>query len=214
MTQPVGQNRFPPGFFDREDEAPDVDFYASPRLVTHIDDGAVAAIGALYQELGLGPRVLDLCSSWVSHFRTPPEHLTVLGMNAAELAANPAAEHRVVRDLNVDPALPFADESFDDAVCVVSVDYLTRPVDVLAEVARVVRPGGRFVATWSDRCFPTKAVRGWLAADEDDRAGIVEAYLAAAGGWEPAQSRTVIAPRRSPWSPDPLWATVAVRAPR
>ena len=63
---------FPPGFFARDDERPDPDFYATPRLVTHIDDGAIAAVGELYDELGLDGDVLDLMSSWVSHFRTRP----------------------------------------------------------------------------------------------------------------------------------------------
>ncbi len=76
------------------------------------------------------------------------------------------ADERVVHDLNADPTLPFADESFDDVVCCVSVDYLTRPVEVFADVARVLRPGGRFVTTFSNRCFPTKAIRGWLANDD------------------------------------------------
>ncbi|RJK97516.1 class I SAM-dependent methyltransferase [Vallicoccus soli] len=193
---------FPPGFFDRADPGPDTSFYAVPRLVTHIDEGAVAAVGALYEELALGPRVLDVCSSWVSHFRRPPEHLTVLGLNAAELDANAAAEHRVVADLNEDPRLPFADAAFDDAVCCVSVDYLVRPVEVFAEVARVLRPGGRFVCTWSDRCFPTKAVRGWLEADDRGRLATVAAYLRL-GGFADVQ-RAVRVPPGGPG--DPLWA--------
>ena len=133
--------------------------------MTHIDDGAIAAVGALYDELGRASgagEVLDLMSSWVSHFEEPPRRLTVLGMNDDELAANPQAQARVVHDLNADPRLPFADDSFDAAVCCVSVDYLVRPVEVFAEVARVVRPGGPFVCTFSNRCFPTKAIRGWL----------------------------------------------------
>ena len=203
---------FPAGFFARDDESGDARFYAAPRLVTHLDDAAIAAVGEVYADLVRGPRVLDFCSSWVSHFRVPPAALTVLGMNAAELAANPVAVDRVVRDLNVEPSFPFADAAFDDAVCCVSIDYLTQPVTVLADLARVVRPGGRVVFTWSNRCFPTKAVHGWLAAPEADRPGIVEAYLAAAGGWEPATSRTVVAERRSWASPDPLWATWATRA--
>lgn len=203
---------FPPGFFDRDDESDDGRFYAVPRLVTHLDAGAVAAVGRVYAELVSGPRVLDFCSSWVSHFPVPPAELTVLGMNAAELAANPAATDRVVRDLNTDPTFPFADSAFDDAVCCVSIDYLTRPVTVLADLARVVCPGGRVVFSWSNRCFPSKAVHGWLATPEADRPGLVENYLAAAGGWEPATSRTVVAERRSRWSPDPLWATWATRA--
>src|SRR6056297_3516884 len=82
---------FPPGFFDRMDPSDDAAFYAPPRLVTHLDEGAIAAVGRLYSELGLDGGVLDLMSSWVSHFESPPRELTVLGMNAVELDANPAA---------------------------------------------------------------------------------------------------------------------------
>ena len=60
---------FPPGFFDRQDPGSDEAFYGFPRLVTHIDDGAIAAVGALYEELGVDGDVLDLMGSWVSHFR-------------------------------------------------------------------------------------------------------------------------------------------------
>lgn len=210
MADPID---FPAGFFDRDDDSSDGSFYAMPRLVTHLDDAAIMAVGRYYAELAPGPDVLDLCASWVSHLRPAPARLTVLGMNAAELAANPAATTRVVHDLNVDPSLPFADASFDAAVCSVSIDYLTRPVAVLADLARVVRPGGRFVATWSDRCFPTKAVHGWLATPEAQRPALVSAYLSAAGGWEPAQAQTLLPARRRAGSADPLWGCTARRRP-
>src|SRR5690606_16123502 len=125
----------------------DREFYDFDRFVTHIDDDAIAAVGALYSELGVNGRVLDLMSSWVSHFDEAPAALTVLGMNARELEANPQAVDRVVHDLNADPCLPFADGSFDDAVCCVSVDYLVRPIEVFREVGRVLVPGVRFVCT-------------------------------------------------------------------
>ena len=141
MAEPL----FPDWFFDRADPGPDTAFYGPPRLVTHIDDGAIAAVGALYAELAVDGEVLDLMSSWVSHFRPPPARSSVLGMNAAELAANPMPAAHVVHDLNADPALPFDDATFDDVTCCVSVDYLARPVEVFGEVARVLRPGGRFV---------------------------------------------------------------------
>jgi hypothetical protein len=124
VTAPPGSDphtTFPDGFFARFDESDDADFYGPARLVTHIDDAAIAAVGDLYEELGVGARgegdVLDLMSSWVSHFPAPPRHLRVLGMNAAELDANPAAAARIVHDLNASPQAPLPDESVDDAVC-------------------------------------------------------------------------------------------------
>ena len=202
-------DRFPDGFFDRADPSPDPDFYAAPRLVHHIDDRAVDAVGALYAELGVDGDVLDLMSSWVSHLRTAPRSLTVLGLNDVELAANPMATARVVQDLNADARLPFADASFDAVLNCVSVDYLVRPVDVLAEVARVLRPGGLSVCTFSNRCFPTKAVRGWLSVPEEQRPGIVADYHRLAGGFdEPVAEQRLAAT----WRHDPLWAVWARRS--
>jgi SAM-dependent methyltransferase len=179
----MADNTWPPGFFDRQDDGDDADFYAPPRLVTHIDNGAIAAVSELYDELGVpGGQVLDLMSSWVSHLsRKPSGGLAVLGMNVVELRANPLADDVVVQDLNVDPRLPFDDASFDAVVCCASIDYLVRPVEVLREAARVLRPGGVVVLTFSNRCFPTKAIRGWLATDEEGRVEIVRAYLERAG---------------------------------
>ena len=200
---------FPPGFFDRQDPTPDHRFYGPDRLVTHIDTGAIDAVGSLYDELAVDGEVLDLMSSWVSHFRTAPRRLVVLGMNERELAANGQATARVVHDLNADPVLPFEDGSFDDATCCVSVDYLVRPVEVFAEVARVLRPGGRFVVTFSNRCFPTKVIRGWAMADMAGCVEMVRRYFALSGGFaEPtAQRRTPV----DSWG-DPLWGVWATRS--
>ncbi len=156
-------------------------------------------------------------ASWVSHFRSRPARLTVLGMNADELARNQQAHAVVVHDLNASPTLPFPDGTFDAAVCCVSVDYLVRPVEVFAEVGRVVRPGGTFACTFSNRCFPTKAIRGWLESDDDEHGRIVAEYFRLADTWEPARIE-----RRTPaaHAGDPLWAvwshrigTLASRAP-
>ena len=196
----------PASFFARLDPSPDPGFYAAPRLVTHIDEGAIAAVGALYEELALGGEVLDLMASWVSHFRTAPERLVVLGLNGAELAANRQAAERVVQDLNADPALPFADASFDGATCCVSVDYLVRPLEVFAEVARVLRPGAPFVVTFSNRCFPTKAVRGWLETDDRGHVEIVRSFFAATPGFGPATAQ-----QRPEATGDPLYGVWASR---
>lgn len=203
---------YPAGFFDRADPSSDADFYAQPRLLTHIDNRAIAAVGALYKQLGLGgAEVLDLMSSWVSHFHAdaPPNQLTVLGMNPEELAANPLATATVVHDLNIDPGLPFDDASFDHAACCVSVDYLTKPVEVFREVARVLRPGGWFVVTFSNRLFPTKAIRGWLNTDSLGHCRIVESYFANAGGFEEPTSQ-LRTPMTEPG--DPLFGVFARRS--
>jgi SAM-dependent methyltransferase len=205
----------PGWFFDRDDPTPDDRFYAFPRLVTHIDDRAIKAVGDLYAELSLDGsasaprRVLDLMSSWVSHLHRAPTELVVLGLNSSELEANPMATERVVQDLNSDPRLPFPDDSFDAVLCCVSIDYLTRPIEVLAEAARVLRPGAPVVITFSNRCFPTKAIHGWLSTDDAGRGAIVAHYLRAAGGFtEPEVSERT--PRRtSGYRGDPLYAVVA-----
>ncbi|MEM7341196.1 MAG: methyltransferase domain-containing protein [Actinomycetota bacterium] len=194
---------FPAGFFERTDESDDGLFYAQPRIVTHIDDGAIAAVGRIYAELGLGEgHVLDLMSSWISHFPVRPKALVAHGMNRFELGRNEAAIGAVQADLNRHQTLPFASNSFDAAVCCVSVDYLNQPFEVFDEVARVVKPEGIFCCTFSNRCFPTKAIRGWLSIDEEMRVNLVGGYFARSG-WERVSARLVTEPGRGG---DPLFA--------
>jgi SAM-dependent methyltransferase len=199
--------RFPPWFFDRADDHDDREFYTDTRLVTHIDDHAIAAVGRLYEHLAITGDVLDLMSSWVSHFATPPRSLTVLGMNRVELDANTTATARVVHDLNREPELPFADASFDAVVCCVSVDYLVRPLEVFDSAARVLRPGGPFVCTFSNRLFPTKAIMGWRASDDATHGAVVATYFELAAGFDTANVATVV---DTPGD-DPLYAVWAHR---
>lgn len=177
-------NDFPPGAFDRMDEGDDSVFYAPPRLVTHIDESAIAALTACYRaELPPGGRVLDLMSSWASHL--PPEleldECVGHGMNAEELAANRRLDSWFVQDLNRDPALPFDPARFDAVLCCVSVQYLQKPIAVFAQVRRVLRPGAPFIVSFSNRCFPTKAVAIWRALDLPRHAGLVGTYAERAG---------------------------------
>ncbi|HEX8348734.1 MAG TPA: methyltransferase type 11, partial [Hymenobacter sp.] len=121
---------FPEDLFRRQDETPDAQFYLVPRFVTHIDEGAVAAVTKLYREYFPADGViLDLMSSWVSHLPAEVSYKRVvgLGMNEAELKANPRLAHYVVQDLNHQPALPFQNQEFDGAAICVSIDYLTQP---------------------------------------------------------------------------------------
>ena len=84
-------SRIPEDAFRRTDEAPDEEFYRTPRIVTHIDDGAIAAVTQLYRELvPVGGEILDLMSSWVSHLPAEVAYRRVigLGMNEVELRRN------------------------------------------------------------------------------------------------------------------------------
>jgi hypothetical protein len=172
------------GAFAKLDASEDELFYEPPRLVYHIDDNAVAALTELYRRvLPAGGVLLDLMSSWVSHL--PPEidcaEVIGHGMNAAELAANPRLSRWFTQNLNRDTALPLADRSIDAATICVSIQYLQQPVAVLREIARVLRPGGPVVISFSNRCFWTKAVAVWRGLDDDGHARLVELYLRHAG---------------------------------
>jgi SAM-dependent methyltransferase len=195
-----------PPAFARSDESSDEQFYGQPRFVEHIDDIAIADVVRLHGErLPAGGEILDLMSSWVSHL--PPDsayaRVAGLGMNAAELGANPRLNEFVVHDLNARPVLPFPDASFDAATICVSIQYLTQPVAVLADLARVLRPGGLTIVTFSNRCFPTKAVAIWQALDDYGHLMLVSKYFESAG-WRGIEQVT------SPPRPhDPLYAVIA-----
>ncbi len=195
--------------FTKHDPSPDPLFYAEPRFVTHIDDRAIAAVTGLYRRsFAPGSALLDLMSSWVSHLPEDVAYDVVgLGMNRAELDANPRLGRRIVQDLNRGPILPLDRDSFDGACCCVSVQYLERPVAVAREVLRVLKPGAPFVVTFSDRCFPTKAVAIWQSGGVDN-AELVSLYLDRAG-FVSVEARQVLARDRGG---DPLWA-VTGRSP-
>ncbi len=174
----------PAAAFAKQDGGDDLDFYAPPRLVTHIDEGAVAALTDRYRQLlPPGGAVLDLMSSWVSHLPDDVRYGEVVGhgMNADELAANPRLDRWFVQDLNADPVLPLGDAAFDAALCCVGVQYLQKPVTVFAEVRRTLCPGSPFVVSFSNRCFPTKAVAIWRSLDTAGQARLVQLYLDRAG---------------------------------
>jgi hypothetical protein len=195
----------PPTAFDKADPSPDAEFYSFPRFVTHIDDSAIAAVTQVYRELlPAGGIVLDLMSSWVSHLPEDVAYASVVGhgMNVEELAANPRLSRWFVQDLNIEPALPLDDGGFDGVCLCVSVQYLQRPVDVFGQVRRVLRPGAAFVVSFSNRCFPAKAVAIWQAFSSPDQQRLVGAYMRAAGFTDVAQRESM------PLRGDPLWVVI------
>ena len=181
--------------FERHDPTPDPEFYEYPRLVTHIDDNAILTLQRYYAETlpqSLTPagqgRILDFCSSWISHYpetiQESVERGTVevvgMGMNKPELDANTLLTKRIVQDLNVDPNIPNIGR-IDAATCVVSIDYLTQPLEVLDSIRKQMSPGGTVHLVISNRCFPTKVVKRWLNITEAQRLEMVGDYLSFAG---------------------------------
>jgi len=157
--------------------------------------------------LPAGGRLLDLMSSWRSHLPGDMRFREVvgLGLNAEEMADNPQLTRTIVHDVNGDPRLPFGDDAFDGAMCAVSIQYLTAPLVVFREVGRVLRPGAPFIVSFSNRCFPTKAVAVWLGTTNPQHVALVRAYFQGAGGWVDVTEED-----RSPGDDgDPLYAVWA-----
>ncbi len=205
-------SKLPPELFRRQDETPDDRFYAEPRFVTHIDDATIVAVTEYYREtLRDGDRLLDLMSSWVSHLPAGAIYGKVmgLGMNRQELAANPRLDGFEVKDLNADPTLPFEDRCFDAVMIVVSIQYLTRPFEVFAEITRVLDDRGRCIVAMSHRLFPTKAIYAFQTLSLADRCRLIAAYMEQTGDIVDIESID-----RSPAGADPLWIVTGRRVTR
>jgi SAM-dependent methyltransferase len=200
---------FTPEMFERMDDSEDSQFYAFPRKVVHIDDPAIAAAGQfMATTFPANGVLLDLMSSWRSHLPAgfAKQQMVGLGLNAEEMADNPDLDEYVVHDLNQDPRLPFADNFFDGAVVTVSIQYMIRPLEVFADVRRVLKPGAPFIVLFSNRMFPTKAVRVWQVLRDERRAELVRAYFQYAEGYDEPIFHNL---SPNPGFSDPLYAVVA-----
>jgi SAM-dependent methyltransferase len=168
----------------RDDETPDGDFYTKPRFVDHLDSCALEAVEQIYgRSIPAGAAILDLMAGPDSHLGkvSNPSMVVGLGLNKAELEANPALSEHVIRDLNIDPLLPFPDNRFDVVLNTVSVDYLTQPLEVFREVSRVLKPDGLFIVAFSNRMFPPKAVNVWKRSTEKQRVELVRRFFTLSG---------------------------------
>jgi hypothetical protein len=192
----VRESTIPTDFFSddpfaRSDTQNDTRFYEKPRMVNHIDDQADATIKGFYGLLlKPGARVLDLMSSWNSHLPCTLElaKVTGLGLNREELVKNPRLTDYVVHDLNSNPVLPFGDQEFEAVICTVSVEYLIHPEEIFQEVARILKPGGLFMHTFSNRWFPPKVIKIWTELMEWERPGLVLEYFLRSGAYDQLQT--------------------------
>lgn len=195
--------------FQRFDESPDTFFYSSPRFVTHIDDPAIQSLTKYYSSVfpasnSPGVALLDMCSSWISHYPKgyKQERIAGLGLNEEELKRNPVLTEYAVQDLNQKTALPYEDNSFDIITNAVSVDYLAKPLEVFKEMRRVLKPGGLAVMSFSNRCFWTKAISIWTGTGDVDHVYIVGSYFHYAGGYEPPKALDI---SPNPGRTDPMY---------
>ena len=185
---------FSDGAFGRDDDQPDERFYRKPRYVYHIDDTACEMVRNTYGRfLTDGMQVLDLMSSWQSHIPTNLhlDRFVGLGLNEDELKRNSQLNEFRVHDLNVDPALPFESNTFDAVINTVSVEYLTDPLAVFKEISRILRQNGYFIVTFSNRWFPTKAIKIWPALHEFERMGLVLEYFLRTGEFKDLQTYSI-----------------------
>ena len=190
------------------DSGDDTQFYDSPRFVTHADDAFTSRLTKLYEsELTSGDRVFDAMSSWVSFLPDIPlESVVGHGLNDAELEANDRLDEYFLQNFNSDQTLPLEDNSFDVVCCALSVQYLQYPADVFREFGRILKPEGTVIVSFTNRMFPTKAIRAWRTRSMDDRAALVEAYFIAGGFGE--TERVVDHP-----GTDPFYAVVGRQPP-
>ena len=204
---------FSPQHFQRMDEEDDTLFYLQARKVVHIDDGAIAAASRLFQEM-VPPDsvVLDLMSSWRSHWPEghPKARLVGLGLNQEEMEDNPDLDEVVVFDVNRNYDLPFEDDTFDAVLITVSAQYLVHPVETFKEVNRILKPAGKFIVSFSNRMFATKAVYVWRASTDRGRVDLVGTYMEEAGNFEDIQG-LFLNPQDSPPG-DPMYAVVSRKA--
>ncbi|MFN9173714.1 MAG: class I SAM-dependent methyltransferase [Synechocystis sp.] len=176
----------------------DSDFYSSPRFVTHVDDNFIDKLTELYrQRLQPGTRILDLMSSWVSHLPDDVSfaHVEGHGLNEAELAKNPRFDHYFVQNLNQDPALPFPDQEFDAVLIAVSVQYLQYPEAVFSEIARILKPGGVVIVSFSNRMFYQKAIAAWRDGTDASHIQLVKSYFQAVEAF--GKPETIVKPGQS-----------------
>ncbi len=165
--------------FRRKNEDDDASFYGTPRLVNHLDHKAIDQVKSIYTKLlPDGSKILDLMSSWISYLPdTLEDYESIgLGLNEEELKANRQLSGFVLHDLNRSSELPFENNEFDAVICTASIEYLVRPIQVITEVARVTKPGGVFISTFSDRWFPGKEILPWPDMHPFERLGLLLDY--------------------------------------
>lgn len=98
-----------------------------------------------------GEKVLDLATGtgWTARLVAA----TGASTTGVDIAGEKITAARALSDESIDfqvgdaEALPFDDAAFDAVVSTCGIQFVVKPEDAAAELSRILRPGGRFVAT-------------------------------------------------------------------
>lgn len=131
----------------------------------HLDPTLAGAVERLIELAGARPgmRLLDLATGTGTALRAAARQgATVVGVDRSPgmlAMARDLSRELDLRHADVH-ALPFHDRNFDAATCGLSLSHFTDSDGALREILRVLRPGGRFVASaWGEGSrFPTGVV--------------------------------------------------------
>ena len=168
----------------RDNEQDDAEYYRLPHSRPFFGRATDRAIRAHHDRIipKGARRVLDLMSSLVTHADPVAGREVIgLGLNAAEMARNEELSRAVVHDVNSNPNLPFDDQSFDAVLCSGSLDLSIRPLELVRETARVLRPGGVLIVSFTDRMIQPKCVHAWRDNDNEGRITLATSYFSFSG---------------------------------
>ncbi|KAF2026465.1 hypothetical protein EK21DRAFT_74161 [Setomelanomma holmii] len=215
--------------FKRYDEEDDTTFYRQSRLVTHIDDPSIARLTEYYSSvLPVKGKILDMCTSWKSFYPLEAKQAVQrkdlevfgVGLNAEEMKLNglfQGANHWRVLDLNKPPhdvrsGWPEQNLKVDAVTCVVSIDYLVKPLEICRKLLEATNEGGTVHLVISNRCFPNKVVRRWMMLSEKGRLELVGDYLHFSG-WKDVEIVDLCARDESGMRVTDDHGTVLIRSP-
>ncbi|CAK0877873.1 unnamed protein product [Prorocentrum cordatum] len=183
-----------------------------------MDGGARGALTEFYAEAFAeypGARCLDVGAGRLSHYPQSRtwEHMSITGLMEFELQGNSQADDFAVRDLNKIPELPYCSASFDIVTCAAAFKYFVRPLEILREMGRVLKPGGVLILSTSNRMFEEKAVRCWRQTRDDvEHCLIYASFVHYSGLFERPLARDVTPLLAKVGIGDPMYVVFAKRS--
>ncbi len=166
--------------FLRKINEDDVVFYQAISSTPPVDRAAIEQLQQFYQQnLSTDQTILELMSGTDSYIpqSIKPVNITGLALKEDDLKANKDLSQYQLHDLNQQPDLPFNDQQFDTVLCSFGIEYLIHPVEIFKQVARVLKPGGQFLVSFSNRFFDKKVIALWDDIHEFERMGLVLEYF-------------------------------------